>query len=276
MAKTNFMNLPKINLTLINKQIITSFAVLLASLVIALGVIIPSGIFQKTAAGLYSSFPRYVRFNSLKSVSDITSVVPIIDSQPSISFNTGSKYYFVESSGLDCANCAAFHGYNSIEESNYNLFFRDYVETGKVNYVWIDKQTTGDIKKHTSVYCAGEQSAKKFFEYRDLSFKKYLSPFDIETEKKVVSKLGLNAKKFEECVNSKKYDERVQSLTSFAASTLENTDSPSFSIYQVQYQEVKKIDGKVESQKLASLLTKFNGNEDYYLKIKPELMKYFK
>jgi protein-disulfide isomerase len=254
------MNLKKLTQTN-NPTLLTSFSIIIAALLISITILGLSGGISKGVRGAKGLLPKFAKYQKLKEIGDYTSPKIVLESQPKLSYNSNSKYLFVEVSDLDCVNCANFHGNGSTEKSTFNKVLDHYVKLGKMDYVWIDNQNLGPIIKHSSLYCAAEQDTKKFFEYKETLYKNYGKTFDINTAKDYIKPLKLDEKKFEECVASNKYDTRVQSLSQFSQ-TQNQSGTPTFLIYEIA--EVKvKVNDKDEIQKQPKLLTAIVGNMAY-------------
>lgn len=256
-----------------NRSFLYTVTILSVAIMLSLGLLIPSGLFNKVWKNYYHKYPKRVWFNKVGTIENYNSLTSIISSQPKISFRPSTKYYLIEVSGLECANCAQFHGYTQKGESPYTSLIKDYVENGKVSYLWIDLFAQGDIKKHTSVYCAGEQSPKKFFEYREQIFSRYNTVIDSAKYTELAKKIGLNIKNFETCLNSNRYNDRVTKLSQYAAS--EFKASPVLFLYSVTEEPVKKLDGTTQKQTIATKITSIDSINQYTLNVKPELDKIF-
>lgn len=95
------------------------------------------------------------------------------------------------------------------------LLEKEYIETGKVKMVYMDLTIVGSDspKAHASAYCAGEQGL--YWQYHDHLYKNQGHENDGwargEKLKDLASKLpGLDMTKFNECVDSGKYENKVK------------------------------------------------------------------
>lgn len=88
---------------------------------------------------------------------------------------------------------------------------KDYIETGKVRYVFLDFPLETIHKKafkaHEAANCSGDQG--KYWEMHDLIFENQtkLDPKDFIQHAET---LGLDMVKFEECMNSGKYIKEIR------------------------------------------------------------------
>ncbi|HJJ22406.1 MAG TPA: DsbA family protein [Nitrosopumilus sp.] len=92
---------------------------------------------------------------------------------------------------------------------------RDYIETGKVNLVFVDLAFLGkdSPKAAQSSYCAEDQGM--YWEYHDLLYNSQEPKIDggwanSERLKAFAFSLGLDMELFESCLDSEKYSKRVQ------------------------------------------------------------------
>ena len=92
---------------------------------------------------------------------------------------------------------------------------RDYIETGKVNLVFVDLAFLGNdsIKASQASYCAEDQ--EKYWDYHDLLYVSQEPKIDggwadSERLKAFAFSLGLDMELFESCLDSGKYSKRVQ------------------------------------------------------------------
>jgi protein-disulfide isomerase len=114
------------------------------------------------------------------------------------------------------------------------LLEKDYIETGKVKLIYIDLPIVGSdsLKAHASAYCADEQGL--YWQYHDHLYKNQGHENDGWARgaklKELASTLsGLDAQKFNECVDSGKYENRVKENKNIAIKT-GATSTPTFII----------------------------------------------
>ncbi len=254
----------------------TSVSIIGFSVLVSLAILWASGGISYMFGSLYRFVPKFPTVRGASDVKDYNDLVGLLDSQPMLSFKSKNPYVLVETSDLDCINCARFHGYGASQQSTFSKVKADFIENGKMDYIFVDSQSLGEIVKHTALYCAGEQKPSAFFDYKEKEYQGYGNKFDIAKEKNTIKGMGLNAAKFEDCVNSKKYEDRVKKLTGATGSLMNIQATPTFLLYKIENQEVKKLDGKTEIKRLPTLVTTIRGNVDYESSIKPELSKYLK
>ncbi len=127
----------------------------------------------------------------------------------------------IEFSDFQCPYCAAFFGSNEALiasfkqqdptwEAAYPRIIEEYVETGKVKFVFRDFPLSNHPyaqKAAEAAECADDQ--EKFWEYHDILFEK-TPKIEIESLKQYASDLGLDTAQFNNCLDSGKYTSEVQ------------------------------------------------------------------
>ena len=115
----------------------------------------------------------------------------------------------VEFGDYQCHQC-----YNWFHNTKPAIF-RDYVETGKANFVFVDLAFLGrdSPKAAQASYCAEDQ--EMYWEYHDILYISQESRIDSgwansERLKAFAFSLGLDMELFESCLDSGKYSKRVQ------------------------------------------------------------------
>ena len=115
----------------------------------------------------------------------------------------------VEFGDYQCHQC-----YNWFHNTKPAIF-EDYIETGKVNLVFVDLAFLGNDspKAAQASYCAEDQEI--YWEYHDLLYNSQESEIDggwanNERLKAFAFSLGLDMDLFESCLDSGKYSKRVQ------------------------------------------------------------------
>lgn len=270
-AKINSFQTPQPTEEKNKSQLLISFSIIITGLLIFTGIMIPTMGLPSAYSTLKRLVPKFPQYQKQKDISDYSNLLNIVQSQPEMSFNPWTSYYLVEVGGFDCVDCAKFHGYSAQVPFSFTKLKEDFIESGRVNYLWLDMQVSGDFKKNNSLYCVGEQDSKKFFDYRETLFKNYGSKFDLDTAKEYAKPLNLDMKKFEDCFNSNKYEDRAQKLHTFSTEILNSLGGGSFYLYKIEERPVKKIDGKTENQKVPSLIAVFGAGTDYDKVIKARL-----
>ena len=255
-----------------NNSIFLSVSILLCAVFISFGVVYASGGFNVMYRGLTSLFPKFPNYQKIQDISDYSSAETVLPNQPKLSYASNVKYIIVESSDFDCSNCASFHGYKSTDgNSSYKKLKRDYIETGLVDYIFTDQQFLRGPEKHIAAYCAAEQSSSAFFEYKEQLYINYDQNFDLAKALNYANSLRLDGNKFQECFNSKKYQDRVKGLSQFNSSVLQASSTPTFTIMKVEDKEVVKPDGSREVRRFYTKVDQIVGNANYELTIKPKL-----
>ena len=127
----------------------------------------------------------------------------------------------VEYSDFECPFCGAFYGSNTAlidkfkaqdpsYQSGYPNIMSEYVDTGKVRYVFRHFPLSFHQKAMPAALaseCAAEQG--KFWEMHDLIFENQDAMGDDDLKSYAVD-LGLDTSKFNTCLDSQKYKEKVQ------------------------------------------------------------------
>lgn len=255
-------------------SIFQALSVLLIGLLISLSILLVSGVGNDAFRAIRSTLPKFGTYNSLKDISNYQDEYSVFSSQPELSYNSKAKILFVESSDFNCLNCGKFYGYQSVngQESSFSKIKIDYIETGKINYTFVDDILNDNIDKSNALYCVGEQDPKLYFEFKDKLFQHYNEKFDLGVAKNYINRLfGFDNKKFEDCYNSKKYKDRIENLSTFSANTLGSTNTPTYYLFLVEDKDIINTDGTKISEKQYTKLDTINGNVDYDLSIKPKL-----
>ena len=121
--------------------------------------------------------------------------------------NPNAEITIIEFSDFQCPFCAKFHS------QTLPLLMKNYIETGKVKFVYRDFPITGihpnAIPTALASECADEQG--KFWEYHDMIFQNQGQWKDLELSqtvnlfKQYASELKLNGDEFGTCLDSGKY-----------------------------------------------------------------------
>lgn len=263
---------PKDNSFLKKIPLIQSLTILISGILISCAILIVAGVPNQIARSINRILPRYANYGEFKDISDYTNFNSIFTSQPRISFNNNARLLFVETSDVNCINCANFHGYNSSDNTySYNRLLEEYVREGKMDYIFIDTLIFDSIQKHNSSYCVAEQIPRSFFEYKSKLYKGYGTNFDVNVAIGYAQSLGIDINRFTDCFNSNKYEDRVNRLNLFAQNILGTQSTPTFHIYRMTPKEIIRADGsRVREIEFTSLNT-INGNVDFNLSMKPVL-----
>ena len=123
--------------------------------------------------------------------------------------NPGAPVTIVEFGDYQCRQCYIWY------ENTKPAITSDYVETGKVNFIFIDLAFLGNdsAKAAQASYCAEDQ--QMYWQYHDLLYSSQKSKIDggwADTEElqNFAVDLGLDMDLFESCLDSGKYSKRVE------------------------------------------------------------------
>jgi protein-disulfide isomerase len=110
----------------------------------------------------------------------------------------------VEYSDFNCVHCKNFW----VDQTD--KFISDYVETGKVyfQYVPFSFISPTSFTAAEAVYCAMDQNM--FWQYHDYIFANYGAEFTSPMLKAIAQAVGLDMSTFNKCLNSGKYQLKVQ------------------------------------------------------------------
>jgi len=171
--------------------------------VLILGVIVIA-IIAGVAASLSASTSESVNLDMGRTHGTISTAMgsPILG-------NPSAPITIVEFGDYQCHQC-----FNWFHNTKPELT-RDYIETGKVNLVFVDLAFLGSDspKAAQASYCAEDQ--EMYWDYHDLLYASQESTIDggwadSERLKAFAFSLGLDMKLFESCLDSGKYSKRVQ------------------------------------------------------------------
>jgi len=121
----------------------------------------------------------------------------------------------VEFSEYLCPFCAEYAGADAIpdrpidEEDTLGQIMENYIDTGKVRYIFRDFPVHGESAKTLSIgaYCAGEQD--KYWEMHDLLFEKQAELYEVEDYnakvKELAGEIDLNEDDFSSCIDNNDY-----------------------------------------------------------------------
>lgn len=153
--------------------------------------------------------------------------------------NHSAPITIVEFGDYQCHQC-----YNWFHNTKPTLF-ENYVDTGKVNFVFVDFAFLGkdSTKASQASYCAEDQG--KYWEYHNQLYTAQESQIDngwanSERLKAFAFSLGLDMKLFEDCLDSGKYAKRVQ-YNIAEAKKLGASGTPTFFIIGPNEQQQKLV-----------------------------------
>jgi protein-disulfide isomerase len=157
----------------------------------------------------------------------------------SILGNSSALITIVEFGDYQCHQC-----YNWFHNTKPSVF-QNYVDTGKVNFIFMDLAFLGrdSPKAAQASYCAEDQG--KYWEYHNQLYTSQESKIDngwanSERLKAFAFSLDLDMESFENCLDSGKYAKRVQYNTA-EAKKLGATGTPTFFIISPDGQQQKLV-----------------------------------
>ena len=155
---------------------------------------------------------------------------------------SNAKVAVIEFSDFQCPFCGRY------DKDTYPQLIKEYVDSGKVKYVWRDYPL--DFHKNAekaaeAAHCAGEQG--KFWEMHDRLFanQQNIEPADLP---KHAEALGLVPGLFQQCLDSGRYADEIKKDIA-AAGTVGISGTPSFLIGVVQPNGSVKITKKLVGAK---------------------------
>lgn len=140
----------------------------------------------------------------------------------------------VEFSDFSCHFCTRH------TRETYPEIYKKYISTGKLRYVIIDDPLPDDImsmKAAEAAYCADEQG--KFWEMHD---EMMFDPESLNDLSPIESLIDIDIKKFESCVESKKYADKIAANISLAF-RLKISSVPRFIIASSDPDNPQKVKG---------------------------------
>lgn len=142
---------------------------------------------------------------------DTTNASPILGSE-------SAPVTIIEFGDYQCPYCQKWN------QNTKPLVEQEYIRTGKVNLIYVDFPIVGpdSLDAHAGSYCADEQGL--YWEYHDFVYKNQGHENNgwahAENLKDLVAMMpGLDYEKFNSCLDSGKYDDRVQNNKNIATKT---------------------------------------------------------
>jgi len=121
--------------------------------------------------------------------------------------NPNAPITIVEWGDYQCTYCHLFH------VNSKGSLIKEYVDSGKVNFVFRDFPLNGpdSILAAEASYCANDQN--KYWQYHDELYKNWAGERTGWVNRKSLdafaNTVGLNITQFDNCLNDKKYEQRV-------------------------------------------------------------------
>ena len=169
--------------------------------------------------------------------------------------DANAKITIVEFGDYQCTYCHLFH------ENTKDALLQQYVNTGKVNFVFRDFPLNGQdsILAADAAYCAGDQD--KYWQYHDELYKNWGGEKTGWVNQKSLDKfattVGLDLDKFDKCVSDKKYEQKVIDNYNFGQK-IGIDGTPSFIIFSGK--QATKIVGAQPISVFDQVLTKFQNS----------------
>ncbi|MBI5452766.1 DsbA family protein [Candidatus Gottesmanbacteria bacterium] len=156
----------------------------------------------------------------------------VTDEDPSLG-PKNAKVTVVEFADFQCPFCGAYAGLDKTMVKNMQArnpswqpalpsLIKDYVDTNKIRFVWKDYPFLGQesIWAGAGARCAADQG--KFWEYHDFLFShqsgENQGAFSKDNLKKFAVTLGLKTADFNNCIDSGKYESKMQAAQTYGQS----------------------------------------------------------
>ncbi len=149
-----------------------------------------------------------------------------------------AKITMVEWGDYQCTYCHAFH-INTKSE-----LFQEYVDTGKVNFVFRDFPLNGpdSVLAAQAAYCANDQN--KYWQYHDELYNNWGGErtgwINQSSLDKFATNIGLDLNEFDKCLTSKKYEQKVLDNEKFGQQ-IGIDATPSFVIFGEKKSPIKIV-----------------------------------
>jgi protein-disulfide isomerase len=118
----------------------------------------------------------------------------------------------IDFSDYQCGFCERHHF------ETFPLIKQDYIDTGKVKYVFMDYISVGNIRNHEAAKCVRELGGDElFFKMHDELYNNQRSLNDA-TLINIATELGISETEFTSCLNSGKYKSQIESSTAYGRS----------------------------------------------------------
>lgn len=152
--------------------------------------------------------------------------------------NPDASITIVEWGDYQCTYCHAFY------ETSKDLLIKEYVDTGKANFVFRDFPLNGpdSVLAAEASYCANDQN--KYWDYHDELYKNWAGERTGWVNRKSLDQfantVGIDTTQFDKCLGDKKYEQRVLDNQKFGEGIGINA-TPSFLIFNSK--KIMKIEG---------------------------------
>lgn len=169
--------------------------------------------------------------------------------------NPDAKITIVEFGDYQCTYCHLFH------QNTKDAILQQYVDTGKVNFVFRDFPLNGpdSVLAAQASYCANDQG--KYWQYHDELYKNWAGEKTGWVNQKSLdtfaSTVGLDLDKFDKCMSSNKYENKVNQNYQFGQK-IGVDGTPTFIIFSGQ--KITKVVGAQPMTVFEQILDKFQNS----------------
>lgn len=169
--------------------------------------------------------------------------------------DSNAKVTIVEFGDYQCTYCHLFH------KNTKDMLFQQYVNTGKVNFVFRDFPLNGkdSVLAAEASYCANDQD--KYWQYHDELYNNWGGEktgwINQKSLDKFATTVGLDLDKFDKCISDKKYEQKVLDNQKFGEK-IGVDGTPSFIIFGGK--EITKIVGAQPISVFQQVLDKFQNS----------------
>jgi protein-disulfide isomerase len=166
-----------------------------------------------------------------------------------------AKVTIVEFGDYQCTYCHLFH------ENTKDALLQQYVDTGKVNFVFRDFPLNGpdSVLAAEASYCAGDQD--KYWQYHDELYKNWAGEKTGWVNQKSLDKfattVGLDLGTFDKCMSDNKYEQKVLDNQKFGEN-IGIDGTPSFIIFSGK--NITKVVGAQPLSVFQQVIDKFQNS----------------
>ena len=166
-----------------------------------------------------------------------------------------AKITIVEFGDYQCTYCHMFH------ENTKDALLQQYVDTGKVNFVFRDFPLNGpdSVLAAEASYCADDQG--KYWQYHDELYKNWAGEktgwVNQNSLDKFATTVGLDLDKFDKCMSDNKYEQKVLDNQKFGEK-IGIDATPSFIIFSTK--DATKLVGAQPISVFQQVLDKFQNS----------------
>ncbi|MDE1765405.1 MAG: DsbA family protein [Thaumarchaeota archaeon] len=137
----------------------------------------------------------------------VVSMQSLVENGSPMLGDPNAKITIVEWGDYQCTYCHLFH------ENTKDQIIQEYVNTGKVNFVFRDFPLNGpdSVLAAQAAYCAGDQD--RYWQYHDELYNNWGGEktgwVNQKSLDQFATNVGLDLGQFDKCVNDKKYENKV-------------------------------------------------------------------